>query len=88
MHYQWGVAHQWRALSIGGGTKVGGGTFHGGWWHIPGGFDFGPYLVDGRQGGIHRGLIARETTGAPILLRAFFKGSEVKRERKGNLTLV
>ena len=30
------------------------GTFHGG-WHFPwgGGFDFGPYLVDGQQGGWH-----------------------------------
>ncbi len=26
-----------------------------------------------------KGLIARKTTGAPILLRAFFKGSEVTR---------
>ena len=44
------------------------------------------YLVDGQQGGgmpsmvgstKTKGLVARETTAAPILLRALFKGSEV-----------
>ncbi len=49
-----------------------------------GGFHFDPDLVDGWQGvasmgGQNKGLIACETTGAPILLRTFFKGSEVTR---------
>ncbi len=40
------------------------------------------WLMAGRMGGgIHggkaKGFIARETAGAPKLLRAFFKGSEV-----------
>ncbi len=27
-------------------------------WHFPwGGFDFGPYLVDGQQGGVRIGLV-------------------------------
>ena len=29
-------------------------------------------------GGESKGLVPHETTGAPILLRAFFKGSKVK----------
>ena len=51
-------------------------------WHNPRGVDFGPYSIDGWQGwqggGIY-GLVAGETTGAPILFRAFFKGGEVTR---------
>ena len=31
--------------------------------------------------GGRKGLLARETTGAPVLLRAFFKGSKVKKHR-------
>ncbi len=53
----------------------------GGCFPSGGGFDFGPYLVDGWQGGgidwgevsWTKGPVARQTTGAPILLRAFFK---------------
>ena len=51
---------------------------------LGGGFDFGPYLVEGWQGGWHPwgeeesiGLIKPEPQSAPILLCAFFKGSEV-----------
>ncbi len=40
-----------------------------------GGFDFSPHLVDGQQGGggQSKGLVARETTGAPIPLRLFLR---------------
>ncbi len=55
------------------------------WMHITGGgFGVGPYLVDGQQGGWHRwrggvklGLVKPESRSAPVLLPAFFKGSEV-----------
>ena len=40
------------ALSMGGGAFHGGGTFHRGWHIQGGGFDFGPYLLDGRGGGV------------------------------------
>ena len=54
--FPWGVA-----VSVGvalcrvDGTSVGDGIAVWGWhflwgWHIPGVFDLGPYLVDGRQG--------------------------------------
>ncbi len=52
-----GVAHQWGGgdaswgvAGLGGGGFMGVGTFHGE-RHIPGMVDFGPYLVDGWQGG-------------------------------------
>ncbi len=68
-------------------TSRGSGISHGeGGISLQGGFDFGPNLVDGQLGvasmggGVHlnQSLIACETTGAPILLGAFLKGSEVK----------
>ncbi len=43
-----------------------------GWWLAGGGI----------YGGRTKGLVAHETTGAPILLRAFFKGSEEKKRWK------
>ena len=41
--------HHGRWHVSGGGTIQGVAHFMGG-WHIPWGFDFGPYLVDGPQG--------------------------------------
>ncbi len=66
-----------------GGMSVGGSTS---WGLYPGGgFDFGPYLVDGQQlapmGG-SKGLFAGKTTRALILLRAFFKRQRRKKTRK------
>ncbi len=59
-------------------------------WHMTaggspalGGFAFGPYWGEGWQGvasigwGISKGLLNPEPRSAPILLRAFFKGSQV-----------
>ena len=47
-HFPWGVAH-----FMGVALSMGGGTFHGGGGTFLGrGFNFGPYLVDGRQRGV------------------------------------
>ncbi len=54
------VAHQWAVAHFRG-------------WHILRGFDFGFNLVDGLQGESKGLVVVRETIGAPLLLRAFFK---------------
>ncbi len=60
-------------------------------WEVayPWGFDFGPYLVDGQQGGgggLTKGLVKPESPSAPMLLRTFFKGSEVNMKLQGSVS--
>ncbi len=89
---RWHMSGGWSiigvAMSLGGGASWGwhvswGSTFHG--W---GGISLGGltlvliWLMAGRRGGIHWGelrigLVEPEPWSAPILLRVFFKGSEV-----------
>ena len=69
----------WHISGCGASVGVEGGTSDQWVW----GCNFGPCLVDGwKGGGWYLGgggvFIARETTGAPKRLRAFFKGSQVK----------
>ena len=75
MHYaKEGVAHQrWGGVS-GVGTSVGGGMSVWGCVAYPWGVNFDPDLVHGWQGG--KRLVKPEPQ-SPILLRPFFKGSEV-----------